>query len=195
MSSNATTRAARVALGCCAICLRNPRDAGRATCQGCRNTQRKADIRRRAERKAKSVCVRCGDPSGGYELCARHFDALSKKRRVERHAIKESLRASEPPPHRRPPDRELRGLRAELKLCEQNTDRTTKYPWYLRERIIAWAAGRRVAGESWALIAKRLDNVTAETLRLWSPGGVRSAPLGASVGRRYDAGHVTVAAK
>jgi hypothetical protein len=67
-------------------------------------------------------------------------------------------------------DDELRDFRRELARVE----RGQWYPEALRERVAAWAGGRRAGGATWREIAATIG-VPAETLRRWTSTTARTA--------------------
>lgn len=79
MGSNATTRSSRIQKGKCSVCLRRQRTEGHATCASCRRAIGAYSTARRLERRKAQLCVRCGRPSGGAELCEPH--AAERRRR------------------------------------------------------------------------------------------------------------------
>lgn len=89
MSSNATTRAARVVKGLCAVCLRRRARVGRPTCATCTAEQAAADQRRYREARRAGLCTArgCTDlapvsaVTGKPEhLCESHSAARRKRR-------------------------------------------------------------------------------------------------------------------
>lgn len=79
MSSAATTRAARIRDGKCAVCLRRNASTGHVTCKSCRHAIAEYSATRYARLRAAGRCVRCEAESAGY-LCETH----AEERRLRR---------------------------------------------------------------------------------------------------------------
>lgn len=89
MSSNATTRAARVAKGLCAVCLRRRARSGRPTCATCAAEQAASDQRRYRDARKAGLCTASGCKSAApinkvtgkpEHLCEPHSAARRKRR-------------------------------------------------------------------------------------------------------------------
>lgn len=89
MSGNAATRAARVAAGKCAVCLKRRARADHPTCRTCADRSLAADRARYQARRQAGLCVRCGlparvDSDGAIRhLCHAHAAARRARRNPE----------------------------------------------------------------------------------------------------------------
>lgn len=71
----------RLRVGLCGVCGVNPRVAETSKCSLCHAAIVEFQAKRVKSRRAKRLCVRCGDPAGKRSLCQRHLDAAAAYQR------------------------------------------------------------------------------------------------------------------